>query len=43
MWKYTLKYGKYTFYRFDQAEFYTSDASLAESFITEFNARRIGG
>ena len=42
MWTYTRKYGHYTFYRFDQAEFYTSDASIAESFIAEFNARRIG-
>jgi hypothetical protein len=42
MWKYTKKYGKYTFYRFDQAEFVTKNVAVAESFIAEFNVRRIG-
>ncbi len=42
MWKYTKKYGKYSFYEFDQLKFTTKNVAVAESFITEFNVRRIG-
>ena len=42
MWTYTRKYGHYTFYRFDHAEFVTKNVAVAESFIEEFNVRRIG-
>ena len=42
MWKYTLKYGKYTFYKFDEYFTSTKKKELAESIIREFNARRIG-
>ena len=41
MWTYTLKFGKYTFYRFGEIICYDSNPERAQKIIEQCNARRI--